>query len=208
MKKRLKTPSSDDIREVPKALPIYHRAPLVLMWQTAAEPAAILGLKWGDVNLEGRHIKLEFAGRKKHKLEYFTLAGRDSITLLKIWRQKWAQNLGREPTPGDLIFFNKKRKEHQEHGPLSPGWLNECFKETAMKLHREGLISNGERDCWHVYALRHSFKTEAEHAGMKSGIVEFLMGHNKGIAWTYDNKDQLHPSDLSRSTRRLNLTSA
>ena len=32
MKKRPKTPSSDDIREVLKALPIYHRAPLVLMW--------------------------------------------------------------------------------------------------------------------------------------------------------------------------------
>jgi integrase len=202
-KKRLKTPSSTDIRTVLKALPIYHRAPLVLMWQTAAEPAAILSLKWGDVNLEGRYLKLDFAGRKKHKLEYFTLAGKDSIVLLKIWRQKWTQNLGREPTPGDLIFFNKKRKEREEHGPLSPGWLNECFKETAMKLHREGLISNGARDCWHIYALRHSFKTEAEHAGVKSGVVEFLMGHNKGISWTYDNRDQLHPGDFEEEYAKV-----
>jgi integrase len=203
MKKRPKTPSSDDIREVLKALPIYHRAPLVLMWQTAAEPAAILALKWGEVNLEGRYIKLEFAGRKRHKQEYFTLAGKDSITLLKIWRQKWSQNMGREPDVGDLIFFNKKRKEREEHGPLSPGWLNECFKETAVKLHKEKLILNGDPDCWHIYALRHSFKTEAEHAGVKSGIVEFFMGHNKGIAWTYDNRDQLHPTDFEEEYAKV-----
>ncbi len=201
--KRLKTPSSDDIRQVLQALPIYHRTPLVLMWQTAAEPAAILALKWGDVNLEGRYIKLEFAGRKRHKQEYFALAGKDSITLLKIWRQKWTQNIGREPAAGDLIFFNKKRKEREEHGPLSPSWLNECFKGTAMKLHREGLISNGDPDCWHIYALRHSFKTEAEHAGVKSGVVEFLMGHNKGISWTYDNRDQLHPADFEQEYAKL-----
>ncbi len=202
-KKRLKTPSASDIREVLKALPIYHRAPLLLMWQTAAEPAAILALKWGDVNLEGQHLKLEFAGRKRHKQEYFTLAGKDSITLLKIWRQKWAQNVSREPSPGDLIFFNKKRKERQEHGPLSPGWLNQCFKETAIRLHKENLISNGDPDCWHIYALRHSFKTEAEHAGVKSGIVEFFMGHNKGINWTYDNRDQLHPADFEAEYAKL-----
>ncbi len=181
----------------------HHKAPLVLMWQTAAEPAAILALKWADVNLDERYLKLEFAGRKKHKLEYFALAGKDSITLLKIRRQKWTRNMGREPLPGDLIFFNKKRKEREEHGPLSPGWLNECFKETAMRLFKEGLISSGDRASWHIYALRHSFKTEPEHAGMKSGVVEFLMGHNKGIAWTYDNRDQLHPADFEEEYARV-----
>jgi integrase len=42
-----KTPSADDIREVLKALPIEKRTPLVLMWQTGAEPSAILSLRWG-----------------------------------------------------------------------------------------------------------------------------------------------------------------
>ncbi len=202
-RKREATPSAADLRAVIGAMPIHHKTPLMLMWQSGAEPAVILGLKWGDLALDGRFSKITLAGRKKHKQEYFTLLGKDSITLLKIWRQKWVENVGRQPNRDDLIFFNKKRKEREEHGPLAPGWLNLSFKRMAVKLFREGLVSNGDPDCWHVYSLRHSFKTEAEHIGIRSGIVEFFMGHIEGIKWRYDNRDQLHPGDFEVEYAKL-----
>jgi integrase len=155
------------------------------------EPDAALALTWTDVNLEGRYIKLEFNGRKRHKRPYFKLAGKDSIFHLKIWRQKWVEDLGREPGPKDLIFFGKR------HGPMSPGWLNRCFKETAVRLHKQGLISNGESDSWHVYALRHSFSTECSHAEVNREVREFWLGHVSAISWVYQHPE-LHEEDFFR----------
>jgi integrase len=188
--------SADDIREVLKTLPLQQRAPLVVMWQTGAEPAAALALKWGGFNLEGQCMRLDFIGRKRHKRPYFKLAGRDSISLLKIWREKWVEDMGREPAPGDLVFFGKR------HGPMSPGWLNCCFKETAMRLHKQKLVSNGESDSWHIYALRHSFSTECAHAEVNREVREFWMGHVSAISWVYQHPE-LHEEDFVREYSKV-----
>lgn len=89
MEPHRKTPGADEIREVLKALPVEKRVPLLLMWQTGAEPSAVLALKWGEVNLERDHMKLDFYGRKRHRRPYFKIAGKYSINLLKVWRQTW-----------------------------------------------------------------------------------------------------------------------
>ncbi len=133
LEQRRKTPSAEDVREVLKTLPLQQKAPLVLMWQTGAEPAAALALKWGEVNLEGRYIKLEFSGRKRHKRPYFKLAGKDSITHLKIWRQKWVEDMGREPGPDDLIFFGKR------HGPMSPGMAEQLLQGDCREAPQAGV---------------------------------------------------------------------
>ena len=197
-----KMPSADDIREVLKALPVDKRTPLVLMWQTGAEPSAVLGLKWGEVRLDGTCIRLDFVGRKRHRRPYFKFAGKDSINLLKIWRQEWIGLTGREPTDGDLIFLGKKRRFSQEHGPVSPGWLNACFKEAAMKLYGQRLVSNGDPGAWHVYALRHSFSTECSHAEVKPEVREFWMGHVSAIAWVYQHPE-LHEEDFVQEYQKV-----
>jgi integrase len=193
---RRKALSADDIREVLKALPLQQRVPLVVMWQTGAEPAAALALKWGEFSLEGKYIRLDFVGRKRHKRPYFKLAGKDSITLLKIWRQKWVEDLERDPAPADLVFSGKR------HGPMSPGWLNACFKESAVRLHKQGLVSNGDSDSWHVYALRHSFSTECAHAEVNREVREFWMGHVSAISWVYQHPE-LHEEDFVREYSKV-----
>jgi integrase len=194
--------SADDIREVMKSLPIEKRAPLLLMWQTGAEPSAVLALKWGEVALDGAYIKLDFAGRKRHKREYFKIAGRDSINLLKIWREEWKAAIGREPMKDDLIFLGKKRRFSPEHGPVSPGWLNQCFKETGKRLYAEGLVKNGTPDDWHIYQLRHSFSTECSHAEVKAEVREFWMGHISAISWVYQHPE-LHEQDFVDEYRKV-----
>lgn len=185
-----KTPKADDIREVLKALPLHHRTPLIMVWQGGIEPVSVLALRWGAIDLSGSLLRLDFVGRKRQKRPYFTFVGKDCINLLKIWRETWVRDMGKEPTPEDLVFYGRK------YGPMSPGYLNSEFKETAMILHKQGLVSNGDPGAWHNYTLRHSYKSESEHAGARSGIVEYFMGHTAGISWVYNHRDELHPEDF------------
>jgi hypothetical protein len=108
--------------------------------------------------------------------------------------------MGREPGPGDLVFYGKR------HGPMASGWLNKCLKKTAVKPFRGGLIANGGPNCWHINALRHS-STECAHADVKPKVREFWMGHVSAISWVYQHPE-LHEVDFVRSTRRSSPISA
>ena len=190
--------SAEDIRQVLKALPVTQRAPLILKWQSGIEIGTILGLTWGRVgSLDSPRVKLEFPGRKRHKRPYFTFAGRDSVLHLKIIRAKWAEEKGREPGPDDLIFMGKTGV------PMAQAWLNDRFKLAALRLFRQGVVKNGSAASWHVYALRHSFETEASHARVQSEIRDFFLGHLRGIQWVYNHRGELYPEDLEKEYAKL-----
>jgi integrase len=169
------------------------------MWQSGCEVGKILSLKWGDLQEvePGRRSALEFVGRKRHRRAYFTFLGRDSTEALRLWRGRWAELIGREPGPEDLVFLGKFK------GPLDRAWLNVSLKRMAKRLSERGLISNGHPASWHTHYLRHSFKTEGEHAKVQSGLIEYFMGHLEGISWVYDNRDQVHEQDFSEAYTRL-----
>lgn len=191
--------SAEEVRAVLKALPLQQRTPLLCMWQSGCEVGRMLSMKWGDFQgLEtGKRVKLEFVGRKRHRRPYFTFLGRDSVEALRLWRGRWAELIGREPGAEDLVFLGKYK------APLDRAWLNVSLKRMASRLSAQGLITNGLPRSWHSHYLRHSFKTEAEHAGVKSGFVEFWMGHTEGISWVYDNRDQVHGQDFEEAYSKL-----
>ena len=95
---------------------------------------------------------------------------------------------GRRTAPSDLVSFGKR------HGGMSPGWINTCFKKGAMRLHRQGLVAQGDPDSLHVYALRHS-STECAHAEVNREVREFWMGHFSAISWVYQHPE-LHEEDF------------
>ena len=195
-----RTPKADDIRRVLKALPLGYRAPLLCEWQSGMEINRVLGLRWKDVHgydTAGGFLKLSFNGRKKHRKRYGTYVGRDTIEHLRLWRERWEELAGAQPGPDDLVFLGKTR-DGAKHG-MDYNWINRMLKETAMKLARQGLLENRDPASWHSHMLRHSFKTEAEHAGVKSAIVEYFMGHEGGIEQVYDDRDQLHPEDFEKA---------
>jgi hypothetical protein len=74
---------------------------------------------------------------------------------------------------------------------------------SATRLSKQGEVENADMRSWHTHMLRHSFKSEAEHAGVSSGLVEFMMGHNNGIGWVYDNRDQIHQEDFVDAYKKL-----
>lgn len=61
---------------------------------------------------------------------------------------------------------------------------------------QQGLIDEYRPESWHTHALRHSFETEASHAGVKAEIRDFFLGHIGGIQWVYNHRDELHQDDL------------
>lgn len=70
-------------------------------------------------------------------------------------------------------------------------------------LSESGLLENGNPSSWHTHALRHSFETEASHAGVKAEVRDFFLGHLAGIRWTYNHRDEIHPEDLRREYLRI-----
>jgi integrase len=189
---------ADDIRAVLKALPLAQRTPLLITWQSGVEINRVLGLTWDDVKGidSGSPVKLQFYGRKKHRKPYFTYIGRDSVTNLKAWREKWVEAQKRQPGPSDMVFIGKG-------GPMALDWLNSSMKGVALRLARGGLVRNAEPRSWHSHYLRHSFETELSHGGMKAEIRDFFLGHTAGIQWSYNHRDELHEDDLRKEYSKV-----
>jgi integrase len=187
---------ADDIRKVLKTMPISSRAPLLCMWQSGIEINRILSLRWGDVT-GSCPLKVELLGRKIHRKPYASFLGRDSIELLGVWRETWVRYRSREPTEEDYIFQGKHK------ALMDPTWFNTVLKRTAGALHRQGLIENGSVESWHTHFLRHSFETEASHAGVKAEFRDYFLGHVSGIQWLYNHRDELHPEDLAREYAKI-----
>ena len=72
-----------------------------------------------------------------------------------------------------------------------------------MGLARQGLICSKDARSWHSHALRHSFRTEASHAGLEPGMAEYFLGHTEGIRFIYDHTADLHPEDFAKEYKRV-----
>ena len=189
-----------DIRCVLKALPIELRTPLLLVWQSGVEISRILSLTWEQVDgIDSGEVplRLDLYGRKRHDKPYFTFFGRDGVEHLRITRGKWVSERGREPAPQEPVFLGK------ENTGIDAAWLNHRLKMAAMNLSRQGIIKSKDPRCWHSHAFRHSFRTEASHAGLKSEISEYFQGHIDGIKFVYVHSGELHPEDLAREYLKL-----
>ena len=57
------------------------------------------------------------------------------------------------------------------------------------------LITQGNPDSRHIYALRRSFSTECAHGVVDREVREFWMGHVSAISWVYQHPE-LHEDDF------------
>lgn len=160
---------AEDIRKVLLAMPVRSRTPLVVAWQTSIEINRVLETDWSFALDKEPPVKVELPGRKLHRKPYSTFMGADSVKHLKL--------MG----PGNMPDYSTV--------------LNHLHF-AARKLGEGGLLKNPRIDSWHPHALRHSFETEAAHAGVKAEVRDFFLGHLKGIQWVYNHRDELHPEDL------------
>jgi integrase len=170
----LKALYPDDIRKVLLALPLRTRTPLLLSWQSGIEINRVLSNRF-PID-QAPPVKIDLYGRKSHRRTYSTFIGGDSV--------------------GHLRMMN---------GQAFPQYHTVLYglKDAARRLSAKGLLKNPELASWHPHALRHSFETEASHAGVKAEIRDFFLGHIGGIQWIYNHRDEVHPDDLIKEYSKI-----
>lgn len=167
----------DDIRKVLLAMSGRFRMPLLIEWQSSIEINRVIDMDWSFALKDGvaSPVKVSLFGRKRHKKPYSTFLGAESYALLKSYAR------------------------------VMPSYEAVCdnFHSAVRRLSASGELKNPDMGSWHTHYLRHSFKTEAEHAEAKSGIIEYFMGHKGGIKWVYDHRDEIHPEDYEKEYRKI-----
>lgn len=167
---------AEDIRKVLLAMDIRCRAPLVVAWQSGIEIGRVLLLEGKIPTSTGTPVKIDFVGRKTHRLPYHTYVGMDSIEAIRMLGEK-------KYVTYDIIRSN--------------------FRDTAIRLGKQGLLRNPNAASWSPHKLRHSFRTEGLHAGVKSEIMEYFSGRTEGIKWIYTHTDEIHPEDLLVAYKKM-----
>ncbi|MDG6964194.1 MAG: hypothetical protein JRM74_00480 [Nitrososphaerota archaeon] len=166
---------AEDIRRVLLAMPARFRTPLLVEWQSGIEINRVLETGWSSALAQAPPARVELVGRKRHRKPYFTYIGRES------WEHLWSLRKG------------------------MPSYyaVTDNLKVAVRRLAGAGQLKNGELASWHPHAFRHSFKTEAEHAETKSGVVEFFMGHIGGIQWVYNHRAEVHAEDFTKEYQKI-----
>jgi integrase len=180
---------AEDIRTVLKSLPLNIRAPLIMEWQSGVEINRVLAFKWAGLQWKDSitaPLRLDFYGRKTHRREYCTFIGTDTVNALK--------TLG---VRTEYLFPGKRGLQSEF------AWLNHRLKLAASKLMKEKLIQDYSLSSWRSHMLRHSFETEASHAGVRMEIRNYFLGHVSGIEWVYHHTDEVHPEDLVAEYRKI-----
>ncbi|WP_370327710.1 tyrosine-type recombinase/integrase [Euzebya sp.] len=141
-----------------------------------------VGATWQQLNVEAgtlmvdRQITRDPAGRRHHKppkggrSRTITMA-EVVVEALSAWRERWADDQGREPQPDDLIWPSELR--HTRNGPVGGGPLG--------RAHLSRLLDRvaGRAGVGHVrwHALRHTAVSHAIDEGTEPSVVQDMVGH-------------------------------
>lgn len=165
---------AEDIRQVLMALPVRTRAPLLISWQSGIEINRVLSMTFPVDQVPPVNVPL--FGRKGHRKSYSSFIGAESVNHLKLTEGQ-----------GFVLY----------HAVLYG------FRDAARVLGDRGLLRNPDPSSWHPHALRHSFETEASHAGVKAEFRDYFLGHIGGIQWIYNHRDEIHPEDLAAEYSKI-----
>jgi integrase len=165
---------AEDVRKVLMALPLRIRTPLLISWQSGIEINRVLSTTF-PID-QPAPIRIDLYGRKTHRRAYSTFIGSDSIMHLRMMNGQ------------DFPQYHTVRSG---------------LKEAARRLGEKGLLKNSRLESWHPHSLRHSFETEASHAGVKAEVRDFFLGHTTGIQWIYNHRDEIHPEDLNKEYLKI-----
>jgi integrase len=170
---------------------------------TAMRQGELLGLHWGDIDLEGGTIQVRRTiGRVRGKgfvePEPKTASGRRQITLApsavealrRHWDRQFTERLGGEAVPGSdsLVFCNGLGK------PIEP--QNLLYRSFHKLLQRAGLPPMRFHD------LRHSAATLLLSMGTHPKVVQELLGHSQ-ISLTLDTYSHVLPGLQSEAVGKL-----
>ena len=159
---------------------------------TGLRQGELLGLKWTDLDLDGRRLSvrralkvtdhgLDFGPTKNKASRRSVPLSKTAVTALRAHRTRQNEErlrLGDLWQDFDLVFPNRVGK------PLDHN--NLYYRDYKKLLQRAGLGDEG----FTFHSLRHTFATELFHQGRRPKIIQSLLGHSS-IVQTMDTYSHL-----------------
>ncbi len=138
---------------------------LVLLYETAARPQEIRGLKWSDIGWDDQEVHLYSHKTKQDR----DLPLRESIKHLKRWHDEWVYP---DPHENDHVFPSMKGSTCDRTIPISVSYITRIIKRLAKQAGIERNV--------YTYLLRHTRLTEVRKAGVQGVEFRKFAGHTAG----------------------------
>jgi len=180
--------SHKDLDRIVSQLPYWMRPIIQALYYTGMRRGECLGLKWENVNLDKRIIRLWADQTKEGKGKRVPIH-RDLVPLLQ-------KALGSERNESDLVFLIDSSKPPSEHSLRKP-WKHSL--DLAVSSHED--MSDRVR-LLTIHDLRHTWKGNAMRSGMDEEIRKAIMGHSRGIAGRYG---RISDKDLVQAIDGMNF---
>lgn len=147
---------------------LRYKAMIILFYETAGRPEEVYNLKWKDIDLEKKDVKLKSSKTGNVR----TLPIQESILHLKRYKQEFPfENVSEQ----DFVFPSIKERKK----PISKVLVCRYFKK--LSLNKIG------KECW-PYLLRHTRLTEL-HKSLPPKIYEKYADHSIQMATRYSHLD-------------------
>ena len=186
----------DAIKETPYYAAIFTKS------YTGLRRSELLGLRWGDVDLEKATLSVVQTlhqlrggkyvfGKPKSKRSRRQIALSPSLVILlwehRIKQEHTQQLLGKPLQPTDLVF------SHPDGKPLRPDTLTRAFKAITQSLGLKGA---------RLHDIRHAHATILLEQGVHPKIVQERLGHSS-VATTLDIYSHVVPGLQEAAARRF-----
>jgi len=153
------------------ATSLRDKAMITLLWESAARPDELLGLKWGDIiiNDDGFAELGLFSGKKKDTRNIIV---KDCVLHLRRWKAEYSFL---DLNKNDYVFVSKERGK-----PISSGALLKLIQRIAKKAKIEKNV--------YPYLFRHSRLTFLRQKLKTPNYIQFA-GHTERQASSYTHLD-------------------
>jgi integrase len=213
-RKRSKTMSIEQARRLIAVLPFRAKVIAIIQMKSGMRISEVLHLKWSDLKerFQRKEAPLRVDLINDRGKDYFTFIDAEAIEYLRqylVYREKL---VGRQIQDDEYIFIAEYAGSEPRLKPLDRDSLVRQFYETAKS---KGLVTNNDngkrshKTEFKSHGFRHVFKTEGTRAGAEMKIqridmiVEYFMGHDKGVQEIYDHNSEFHPELFTSAYEQL-----
>lgn len=164
--KRTKVISQEEFWHLEKCLPEWLRRVCVCTWTTGMRVGEVINLKWQNVNLVQRLIKLDSDETKEG--DHKTIGIEQELYGLLILIQTERINI----KPDELVFLSVKG------GKICHHFLDRKFRKYADENGFGGLV---------IHDFRHCFVTRKRRAGHDKSVIKANTGHHTDSMFNWYN---------------------
>lgn len=157
-KRALPTPESREviIKIIQNISNLKHRTLIELMYSSGIRPFEAIKIKWQDLDLVNKTIRVNLGKGKKDRLALLSNVVISHLLELKQIR----------PKNNDYVFHSQARPNYH----ISKKTLQKILEKASIKAKVDHIIN--------PYRLRHSYATHSLEDGIDTRYIQVLMGHS------------------------------